>query len=206
MVILLILITNIYNDLDDKVSNGSNPYFWGLTIGDGNSDIPLIYTENDNINFRFSYDGTSNDIRYTSMKYIYSSINDLITETDKSFKIRSSSWWSHVDSTYTDVNNIKVNGCGNTIGGSYTNLPLDDDGWGTLYCFANGTNILQFYFGWNAGHLYYRMLHDDYGWEDWIDINGIASNAQTALDKVNNLESKFNNLFTQNGNTLTINY
>lgn len=131
-------------------------------------------------------------------------LNDFLSNV---FSKRTDGWWTDYNSSYSDANNININGCGNTIGGSYTNLPSDTDGWGTLYCFTSGTNILQFYFGWNAGQLWYRVSHQDYGnWSQWINLNSVAATANAAYDKVVALENKFNNLFSQSGNTLTINY
>ena len=53
--------------------------------------------------------------------------------------------------------------------------------------------------------IYYRMIsagNEVLPWRRIYDENCISSLA----DRVTNLESKFNNLFTQSGNTLTINY
>ena len=141
---------------------------------------------------------------YSAQKLVKKSLLD---QAYKDILYTHNGWLGDYNSSYSDMNNVNINIIGNTIGGSYTNLPSDSDGWGTLYCFRNNGGIIQFYFGWNAGQLWYRTSHQDYGnWSSWVNINNIASNAQSALDKVVTLESKFNNLFSQSGNTLTINY
>lgn len=200
--------------------NVSSPVFEGLMRSNSFSSVGnlqvintlstgYMYVGNGNLeSLSLEVKGKSYPVEnyFATIDSLSSTASLLASESDRSFKIRSEQWWSNVDESYTDANNIIINGCGSTIGGSYTNLPSDSDGWGTLYCFSNGANVVQLYFGWNAGDLWFRCYHGGYSWQEWINLNTVASNAKNALDKVVTLENKFNNLFTQNGNDLTINY
>jgi len=151
--------------------------------------MSYIYTENGDINFRYQLTGKETN---------YISISNLHDQCINGFKSYNT-YWGNVNTSFTDVNNIYINGIGNTVGGQYTNLPLDTDGWGTLINFVCDVTIIQYYFGWNSGHLWYRMHYNNYAWVDWCDITSISN-------RLDNLENKFNNLFSQSGTTLNITY
>ena len=94
------------------------------------------------------------------------------------------SWWTAVDESFSDVNNIKCSGLMLTIDG-WSHLPNSEiagiDGWGTLIVFAPedtdkgyqaNANVLQIWYGMNSGdRLFIRKYRSsNSGWSRWQEM------------------------------------
>lgn len=127
-----------------------------------------------------------------------------------SIPIHHMNWWTAVDESFSDVNNIKCSGLMQTIDG-WSHLPNSEiagiDGWGTLIVFAPedtdkgyqaNTNVLQIWYGMNCGdRLFIRKYRSsNSGWSRWHEIftsnnvipvaNG-GTGATTAANALKNL-------------------
>lgn len=101
-----------------------------------------------------------------------------------SIPVHHMNWWTAVDESFSDVNNIKCSGLMQTIDG-WSHLPNSEiagiDGWGTLIVFAPedtdkgyqaNTNVLQIWYGMNSGgRLFIRKYRtSDIGWTRWYEM------------------------------------
>lgn len=66
-------ITSIQTELNAKATAGSETYFNGVHLGSSNSSTPLIYSEEDDINFRYSAE-ESGEEKLTSVREMVDSI------------------------------------------------------------------------------------------------------------------------------------
>lgn len=131
------------------VVNGSVPNFGGVSLG---NSFPYIYTENNNINFRYQNNGNT---VYTSLLEINSAINILYADKQNALSK------SHIGSV--DLNNIVDTGI-YMIGGGVSNIPFQ---WGILLVFnPNYAYIGQIGIGSN-GLLYHRFRNETGIWTAW---------------------------------------
>ena len=101
-----------------------------------------------------------------------------------SIPIHHMDWWTAVDNSFSDVNNIKCSGLMQTVNG-WSHLPNSEiagiDGWGTLIVFAPedtdkgyqaNTNVLQIWYGMNCGdRLFIRKYRSsNVGWSRWQEM------------------------------------
>ncbi len=113
-------------------------------------------------------------------------------------------WWNTFVNT-NNANDIVVNGCAQTIDG-WSNLPVAGDGWGTLACFAAGTeNVIQLYYSWNTGKLFWRSKHTT--WQSWKRIDIISQSGNTtSIPFKDNIRIQNDNdyLYTHSGGGLQV--
>jgi hypothetical protein len=61
---------------------------------------------------------------------------------------------------------------GNYVGNTtnkWTGMPTGTDGWGTLVVFKSNDKVIQFWYAWNAGILYYRLGKNN-TWYNWAQV------------------------------------
>ena len=151
------------------------PNEWGQVLSlCHNTEIAQMYISSTGIPY-FRYGNSAGWLSKFSKVMMESEGNTLSTtindtKTNRCF-INVKGYWSSLSETsgVKDVNNIKVNGIGCTIGGDskWANLPSNSDGWGTLVCFSNSnTEVIQIYYGWNSNRYYIRFYRSN-KWQTW---------------------------------------
>ena len=85
-------------------------------------------------------------------------------------------------------------------------MPTAVDGWGTLACFASGTNyVIQLYYSWNYDKLFCRSKHGT--WGAWKQLDIISQNGnKTSIPFKNDIMIKNDNdyLYTHSGAGLQV--